>query len=212
MSESSPARDPIHALRDLVAVVARLRGPDGCPWDRAQTHRTLVPYLLEEAYETAAAVADGSSEEMREELGDVLLQVLLHAAIESEAGRFGIGDVADSLREKLVRRHPHVFGDGKAGTADEGRRRWEEIKGREARPKRGLTKPALLAAAKFVELKEALGNPLPTGVHLRLPPAGAGPERVVAEILLEAVALARHLGCDPELALQRYLAQEGQNG
>lgn len=209
MSPPFQSRDPAQALGDLVRVISRLRGPDGCPWDRAQTHRTLVPYLLEEAYEAAAAVAYGSPEEMREELGDVLLQVLLHAQIEFESGRFGIGEVADSLREKLVRRHPHVFGGGRAETAEEVRVRWEEIKGNEARPKRDLTKPALLAAAKLVEIREAQGRPIPTGVHVRRPPGSADPERAMGEILLEAVALARNLGCDPELALHRLLAPEG---
>jgi XTP/dITP diphosphohydrolase len=171
-----------------------------------------VPYLLEEAYEAAAALADGALEEMREELGDVLLQVLLHAQIEAESGRFGIGEVADALREKLVRRHPHVFGEGQAGTADEVRLRWEEIKGHEARSSEDRPQPALLAAAKLVEIRKAQGDPIPTGVHLRLPPNGPDPERVVGEILLEAVAVARDLGCDPELALHRFLSQEKGRG
>jgi len=210
MSEAR-LRDPVQALSDLVEVIARLRGPTGCPWDRAQTHRTLVPYLLEEAYEAAAAVADGSTEEMMDELGDVLLQVLLHAQIEAEAGHFGIGDVADSLRAKLVRRHPHVFAGGQADTADAVRQKWEEIKGHEERPPRERRLPALVRAAKFVEVQEAAGRPVPIGTWLR-PPAGAlQSERVVGEILLEGVALARQLGFDAELSLQKLLA-EGTDG
>jgi len=205
MSEAR-LRDPVQALTDLVEVIARLRSPTGCPWDRAQTHRTLVPYLLEEAYEAAAAVADGSTEEMMDELGDVLLQVLLHAQIEAEAGHFGIGDVADSLRAKLVRRHPHVFAGGQADTADAVRQKWEEIKGHEERPPRERRLPALVSAAKFVEVQEAAGRPVPIGTWLR-PPAGAlQSERVVGEILLEGVALARQLGFDAELSLQKLLA------
>ncbi len=209
MNGDPQLRDAVAALGALVEVVARLRGPNGCPWDRAQTHRSLVPYLLEEAYEAAEAVADGSSEEMREELGDVLLQVLLHAQIEAEAGRFGIGEVADALREKLVRRHPHVFGRGEARTADEVRLRWEEIKGSEFPPQKERLRPALLAAAKLVEVREAQGNPVPVGVRLRLPVGEVAPERAVGEILLEAVALARRWGCDPELALYRLVTEEG---
>ncbi|MBC7220839.1 nucleoside triphosphate hydrolase [Candidatus Bipolaricaulota bacterium] len=208
----SGPRDPIKALAELVAVIARLRGPDGCPWDRAQTHRTLVPYLLEEAYEAAEALTDGTPDEMRDELGDVLLQVLLHAQIEAEAGRFGIGEVADALRAKLVRRHPHVFGDGKATTSDEVRVRWEEIKGGEPRPARERRRPALVTAAKLVEVREAGGNPIPVGVYLHPPQEVADPEGLVGEALLEVVALARRLGCDPELALQRLLAAERADG
>ncbi|MBC7170770.1 nucleoside triphosphate pyrophosphohydrolase, partial [Candidatus Bipolaricaulota bacterium] len=147
-----------------------------------------------------------------DELGDVLLQVLLHAQIEAEAGRFGIGEVADALRAKLVRRHPHVFGDGKATTSDEVRVRWEEIKGGEPRPARERRRPALVTAAKLVEVREAGGNPIPVGVYLHPPQEVADPEGLVGEALLEVVALARRLGCDPELALQRLLAAERADG
>ncbi len=205
---SASLRDPLPALAELLGVVARLRAPGGCPWDRAQTHQSLVPYLLEEAYEAAAALSDGSPEEMRDELGDVLLQVLLHAQIEVEAGRFGLGEVAASLREKLVRRHPHVFGEAQAGTAEEVRVQWEELKGEEGRAARAPVRPALVAAAKYVEIREASGNPVPVGVHLRPPRTVPDPQRFVVEALLEVVALARRLGCDPELALQRYLRRE----
>ncbi|MCR4391624.1 MAG: MazG family protein [Candidatus Acetothermia bacterium] len=201
------------ALGELVQVIAHLRGPDGCPWDRAQTHRTLIPYLLEEAYEVAEALQAEASVELREELGDLLLQVLLHAQIEAEAGRFDIGDVADGLREKLVRRHPHVFGEGEAATPNEVRRRWEEIKQREGGHRLDPSKPALLAASKFVEVKEASGEPVPVGRHLRIPEAAPDPEAVVGEMLVEVAALARHWGCDPELALRKFLARsEGGHG
>lgn len=204
MSEAH-RRDPVLALSDLMEVIARLRSPAGCPWDRAQTHRTLVPYLLEEAYEAATAVADGSTEEMKDELGDVLLQVLLHAQIAAEAGHFGIGEVADSLRAKLVRRHPHVFAGEQTDTANAVRKKWEEIKGHEERPPRERRLPALVRAAKFVEVQEATGRPVPIGTWLH-PPAGAlRSERVVGEILLEGVALARQLGFDAELSLHKLL-------
>lgn len=208
----SGSRDPLRALGELLEVIARLRGPEGCPWDRAQTHRTLVPYLIEEAYEAAEAVAEGTAEEMQDELGDVLLQVLLHTQLEAEAGRFGIGEVADALRRKLVRRHPHVFGEKQASTPDAVRVQWEEIKGEEGRFRRERRGPALVRAAKFVEVREAEGRPIPFGTRLRLPEDVADPERLVAEILVEVSALARRLGCDPELSLQRFLAREEADG
>lgn len=116
----------------LVRLMARLRAPDGCPWDRAQTHESLKPFLLEEAYEVLEAIDRGESRRLQEELGDLLLQVLFHAQIASESGQFTVEKVMDQLVEKLVRRHPHVFGgpDQKQATthADQVLRRWEEIK------------------------------------------------------------------------------------
>lgn len=197
------------ALGELVAVVARLRGPDGCPWDRAQTHRSLVPYLLEEAYELASAVADEDPAAIKEELGDLLLQILLHAQIEAEAGRFDIADVADALREKLIRRHPHVFGQEKMETPEEVRAQWEELKKEEGRKRTGdRSKPALIRASKFVEVQEAQGKPVPTGRFIRLADA-EDVEKAVAEALLEVVAVARKYGVDPELALHRFLETHG---
>lgn len=196
------------ALEELVEVVARLRGPAGCPWDRAQTHRSLVPYLLEEAYELAAAVSDGDPSIIKEELGDVLLQVLLHAQIEAEAGRFTIADVAETLKDKLIRRHPHVFGAEKVGTAEEVRAQWEELKKEEGRiPKKAedRAKPALIRASKFLEVKEAQGHPLSIPLVRELPPGE--PDKAVAEALLAVVAMARKLGVDPELALHQFLEE-----
>ncbi len=114
----------------LVELMARLRAPDGCPWDRKQTHASLKPYLLEETYEVLETIDAGHPEHLREELGDVLLQVLFHAQIASESGTFTIEDVLSLLADKLVRRHPHVFGADKAGaaTADEVLAKWEDIK------------------------------------------------------------------------------------
>ncbi|MGB9758062.1 MAG: MazG nucleotide pyrophosphohydrolase domain-containing protein [Candidatus Bipolaricaulaceae bacterium] len=197
------------ALAELVEVVARLRAPDGCPWDRAQTHRTLVPYLLEEAYELAAALADGDPSSIKEELGDLLLQVLLHAQIEAEAKRFDIADVAEALRQKLIQRHPHVFSGERVETAQEVRAQWEELKKGEGprKKKEDWGKPALIRASKYVEVKEAQGQPVPTGRFLSLP--AGDPEKVIAAALVEVVAEARRLGVDPELALHRFLEENG---
>lgn len=120
------------ALAELAAVVAQLRSPEGgCPWDLAQTPESLTPYVLEEAYETVEAIRSGDRRAVAEELGDLLLQVVLQAQIASEAGDFTLADVARGISQKLVRRHPHVFGDGQAATADEVRQTWEQIKAEE---------------------------------------------------------------------------------
>jgi tetrapyrrole methylase family protein/MazG family protein len=127
------------AWEDLVGLVRRLRGPGGCPWDREQTHLSLRRYALEEAREVASAIDEGDMHALAEELGDLLLQVLLHAIIAEERGAFGPGDVLDALADKLVRRHPHVFGDATARTAAEVRRSWEDLKRAERRgPQAGL--------------------------------------------------------------------------
>ncbi len=116
------------AWGDLVAIMARLRGPGGCPWDREQTHLSLRPYLLEEAHEALEAIEDGAPDRLREELGDLLLQVVFHAQMAAEAGQFTVDDVVATLAEKLVRRHPHVFGDARASSPEAVASRWEEIK------------------------------------------------------------------------------------
>jgi len=120
------------AFDDLVAVMARLRAPGGCPWDAEQTHRTLGQYLLEEAYEAFDAIqeadATGDTTNLREELGDVLLQVVFHSEIAAERGDFTVDDVAAGVAEKLIRRHPHVFGELEITTADEVLDNWDKLK------------------------------------------------------------------------------------
>jgi MazG family protein len=120
--------DPATALLRLLEVMATLRGPQGCPWDREQTHRSLLPYLIEEAYELVDAVERGDAAALREELGDVLLQVVFHARVAEEAGAFTFADVAAALSEKLVQRHPHVFGGTRLESAEEVRHIWEQRK------------------------------------------------------------------------------------
>lgn len=112
----------------LVDVVYTLRGPDGCPWDREQTHETLKKYLIEESYEVIEAIDHGGKDKLEEELGDVLLQVLLHAEMADQSGDFDIADVCKRLREKLVRRHPHVFGEIEVSGVDDVLHNWEGIK------------------------------------------------------------------------------------
>ena len=121
----------IEKIAELVAVVRRLRSPQGCPWDREQTHASLRATMLEEAYEVLEAIDERSTEKLREELGDVLLQVLIQGEIAKEANEFSVGDVADAVREKLIRRHPHVFGSRVVSGADEVVRNWEALKAAE---------------------------------------------------------------------------------
>jgi MazG family protein len=140
---------------DLVAVMARLRGPDGCPWDREQTHASLAPYLLEETYEVLETISRGDPDALRGELGDLLLQVVFHAQMADEAGTFDVGAVVDGLVRKLLARHPHVFGDLRLETADAVLQTWHELKRREA-PERGILEgipaalPALARAQKLL--------------------------------------------------------------
>lgn len=131
---------------DLVQLMARLRAPDGCPWDRKQTHESLKPYLVEEAYEVLEAIDDTDIARLREELGDILLQVIFHAQIGTEQEKFSIEDVIHSLAEKLIRRHPHVFGTAEQKqeglNADDVKVRWEQIK-RNEREEKGQDSSAL---------------------------------------------------------------------
>src|SRR5262245_59894639 len=119
------------AFARLVALVDRLRSPGGCPWDREQTHASLKPMAIEEAYELVEAIDEGGDAEIVGELGDLLLQVAFHARIGAEEGRFTAVDVIDRVSEKMVRRHPHVFGDDPAATSGEVLRNWEAIKAAE---------------------------------------------------------------------------------
>lgn len=120
------------ALQQLIDVVARLRAPDGgCPWDLAQTQQTLTPYVIEEAYEVVEAIHSGEQNAIAEELGDLLLQVVLQAQIAAEENKFSLKEVAQGISEKLIRRHPHVFGDVKANSVEEVKQNWEQIKATE---------------------------------------------------------------------------------
>lgn len=142
-------------LEELIGVIETLRSENGCVWDRAQTHESLTPNMLEEAYEAVEAIKEGSPEHLREELGDVLLQVLLHAQIASEEGDYDIEAVAKELKDKLIHRHPHVFGNAHAETPDEVVAKWEQLKQEEKKDRKsqmdGIPKtfPALMACQKI---------------------------------------------------------------
>lgn len=160
MDVKVPAMKTNSALQDLLTIMAQLRSPAGCPWDREQTHRTLRFHAVEEVYELMDAIEAGDDHELREELGDLLLQVVFHCQLAQERGAFDFGQVARQIADKLVRRHPHVFGDVKVKDVAEVWANWEQIKKaekhgtRQARPSvlDGIPKhlPALLRAEKLV--------------------------------------------------------------
>ena len=133
--KSPPAQNPGPAFAKLAAVMARLRAPGGCPWDREQTHSTLRTYLIEEAYEVLDALDSRDDSKFAEELGDILLQVLFHAQIAAEQRRFSINDVIREIHDKMIRRHPHVFGNVKANTSAQVLRNWELLKKQERQSK-----------------------------------------------------------------------------
>ena len=160
----------LRSLQRLIEVVAQLRSPEGgCPWDLAQTQQTLIPYVIEEAYEVADAIRSGDQKAIAEELGDLLLQVVLQTQIATEAGDFTLEEVARGITNKLIRRHPHVFGDVKVSSAEEVNQNWERIKAAEKRSaadtqllsnklQRYATRlPALMAAMKISQKAAGAG-------------------------------------------------------
>jgi MazG family protein len=212
-------------LRELLAIMARLRAPDGCPWDREQTFASIAPYTIEEAYEVADAIERGDLRELKDELGDLLFQVVFHAQMASEAGEFDFEAVADSICGKLLRRHPHVFADAGQLTAAEQGAAWENIKARE-RPRAGhldgvqQALPALVRAFKLSKRAARVGFDFDHAsqsadkvaeelAEVRVAAAANGVSPPSAEIfeevgdLLFAVAnLARKLDVDAESALR----------
>ncbi len=177
----------------------RLRGPGGCPWDRAQTHESLVPYLLEEASEAADALLLGDKEAMVEELGDVLLQVAFHSVIAEEEGRFTYEEVEGAIVRKLIHRHPHVFGQGEAKTPEEVKARWEDLKAQEGKGPKGIPKglPTLLKAYELQ--KKGVDPGTEEGLKKALD------EGKLEEALWNLVGLFLKRGEDPETALRRRL-------
>ncbi len=194
-------------LQRLVEVMDTLRSPGGCPWDGEQTHESLVKYLLEESYEFVDALESGDRVGMREELGDILLQVYFHARIaqESVTDPFTIEDIAQSITEKLIRRHPHVFGDAKVSGSHEVLENWEKIKAAEkgrtsAIDGIAMAQPALPLVEKLIyrAQKNDLDLSLPHASHLE----GEATEDSVGKALLEVIAWAGANGIDAERALR----------
>ncbi|MGF1664228.1 MAG: MazG family protein [Kineosporiaceae bacterium] len=203
------------ALLRVVEVVDRLVSPGGCPWDAEQTHESLAPYLVEETYEAVDAVAGAGTPagdaELADELGDVLLQVVFHARVAAGRGAFDVDDVARRLVDKLVRRHPHVFGDGeeriRVADAAEVQANWDRLKAAEA-PGRGPFDGIPAALPALARAQKVLGRLERAGLDRPAPPPG-GPRdaaEAVGASLLGLVAAARERGVDAEQALRAHLA------
>jgi MazG family protein len=206
------------AFERLVAVIARLRSPGGCPWDLAQTLETMRPYLVEETYEVLEALDAGTAEDHRVELGDLLMQIVFQARLREETGAFDVAGVADAISDKLERRHPHIFGD--AAEADGTQRRWHELKKKEGRESAldgvPLAMPALLRARRLGEKAAGAGFDwrAPEDVFGKLDEESAELREAVAsgdradieaelgDLLFTIVNLSRKLDIDPEAALR----------
>lgn len=203
------------AIEDLLKTMARLRAPDGCPWDQEQTHQSLCEPLIDETAELLDTIDRNDMEHMKEELGDVLLQVVFHAQIAAEGGDFDFDDVARGIHEKLIRRHPHVFGDVDLADAEAVLQQWEAIKASEKKngpESKGLFKrlppslPALMFAGKVqkqIRKKGLYHEKFPEEADL-----GAMAEDLdeaeAGELLFQMVAACREAGIDPESALRTY--------
>ena len=223
--EMTECREPGRQLERAIAIMHRLRAPGGCPWDAEQTHESLIPNLVEECYECIDAIQAGDMPHLREELGDVLLQVLFHAELaqENPAAGFGIEDVACELSDKMVRRHPHVFGSASAQDSEAVLTRWEQIKRRERHTEKqpylhdcGKGLPELLRAAKLTKKAAKVGFDWPdhAGVvekireetreaeeTLSLPDADPRVAEELGDLLFSVVNLCRRRGVNPEVAL-----------
>jgi nucleoside triphosphate diphosphatase len=210
---------------ELVRIMERLRGPGGCPWDREQTRESIKPYLIEEAYEVAEAIEDNNIDDLRAELGDLLLQVVFHAEMAREEGLFTITDVIQSISDKLIRRHPHVFGDKEVSDSAEVLRNWARIKADERKDREdrstvsGVPRalPALLRAHRLSEKASRVGfdweqasevlekvreelSELQAAVELA---DRSEAEAELGDLLFALTSLGRHLNIQAEDALQR---------
>ena len=219
--EKSVEERAAEAFADLTKIIAKLRAPDGCPWDREQTHESLKPFIVEESYEVMDAIDRGKPADLKEELGDLLLQIMLQSEISREEGEFDIADVVTGLSGKMVNRHPHVFGNTPVDGADEVLVNWEKIKKEE---KKGsglfdglpLHLPGLVKAARMGEKAGRVGFDWPKAVSVRdkvreeleeLDEAVASGDRAAMEhelgdLLFSVAQWGRHLGQFPEEAIQ----------
>lgn len=186
-------------LLRLLEVMDRLRSPGGCPWDAEQTHQSLLKYLLEESYEYVDAIDENDRQAMREELGDILLQVYFHSRIAQEhpTDPFSIEDVAEGIADKLIRRHPHVFGDAEVSGTDEVLANWEQLKAAEKNRKSAtdgvaLAQPALSLITKLIYRAEK------NGIKLDLPTSSMNNDVEIGDALVAAVVAAIKQGIEPE--------------
>ena len=207
------------ALNELIEIVTKLRNPNsGCPWDLEQTHISLIPYLLEEAHEVADAIRHGNDTNLKEELGDLFLQILLHAQIASEESRFSLADIAQVTRDKLVRRHPHVFGDVELESAEDVEKQWEEIKKQETSDSIfddiDQKLPSITKAFKtqrkakkldltYTNYQEALQDLLSEVEELKDAKNDEDRKSEIGDILFSVVNICRYLEADPEIQLNK---------
>jgi len=229
-SELEPISSTADPLAESIAIMSRLRAPDGCPWDREQTFDSIKRHTLEETYEVFDAIERRAWPDLKDELGDLLLQVLFYAQMASEAGYFTIQDVASNLNAKLIRRHPHIFAGAKAADSNAVLRNWEQIKQSEKKTSASeqssllddipRTMPAVLEASKLGSRAAKVGFDWPDADGLfnkldeeirelkaELPGSSSSPstsaiEAELGDLLFTAVNLARHLKVDPESALR----------
>jgi MazG family protein len=225
MTRPAPSAD-LRPIDRLLAIMARLRDrQDGCPWDQEQTFATIAPYTVEEAYEVADAIERGDLKDLKEELGDLLLQVVFHSRMAEEAGAFDFDDVARAINDKMVRRHPHVFGDGTYGSLAEQKQGWEQLKAAE-RQEKGRAEsllddvpvglPALTRAVKLSKRAAGVGFVWPSAkevldkldeevAELKAEIAASDVEKArqeMGDVLFVVANLARTLDVDPEDALR----------
>ena len=226
-SEPSSANDAETQLRALIEVMAKLRDPiNGCAWDLEQDHASIAPYTIEEAYEVQDAIEKNDMQGLREELGDLLLQVVFQARIGEEAGHFDFADIAQAITDKMIRRHPHIFGDHEYRTAEEQRQAWEDIKAEERQSKNktrllddvATTLPAMMRALKLQKRTARVGFDWPDSqqvldkvkeelaeVEAELTPDQIDQNRLedeIGDVLFSVINLARKLEIDPEQALK----------
>ncbi len=228
MAYPVPMSSRTEALAEAIAIMARLRGPEGCPWDRAQTFDSIKRHTLEETYEVFDAIDRRAWPDLKDELGDLLLQVLFYAQMAEDEGYFTIEDVAANLNAKLIRRHPHIFADAVAKTPEDVKQTWDAIKRQEKASNEPLSQrlldsvprhlPALLEAAKLGKRASSVGFDWPDASGLiaklheetreleeelsRSPRDRAAMESELGDLLFTAVNLARHLELEPEFALR----------
>ncbi len=226
-SEASQTNKAETQLRALIDVMAKLRDPvDGCAWDLQQDHASIAPYTIEEAYEVQDAIEQNDMEALRDELGDLLLQVVFQARIGEESGHFDFADIAQSITDKMIRRHPHIFGDHEYRSAEEQRQAWEDLKAEERHAKNATrllddvatTLPAMMRAFKLQKRAARVGFDWPDSqqvlakvkeelaeVEAELTPDQMDQHRVqdeIGDVLFSVINLARKLDVDPEEALK----------
>jgi XTP/dITP diphosphohydrolase len=192
---------PHPELDELIAVLEKLRAPGGCVWDREQTHASLVQYLVEETFELVDAIEAGTRDELIEELGDVLYQVIFHADIAAEAGEFTLEDVARHMREKMIARHPHVFGDVTVQTSDDVVATWESVKAVEKAHRTSVLQGIPQGMPSLALVDKTLGRAAKVGV-VREAAVIPSTEAELGEQLLAMVVAAKAAGLDGERALR----------